>query len=114
MFQAFVFLREFVLGNNKSGLVTMSRSGAVSVIGGEKEPLEGVIPGGDKIYYGNGATQSTYIFPAATRAAWKTFIAGQHPEPSPTALLSFNSAQPFQCPSWFIALLLATTLWRHI
>jgi carboxypeptidase D len=85
-FQAFVFLREFVLGNNETGLVKKSKSGVVTVVGGEKKSLEGVIPGGDKIYYGNGATQSTYIFPAATRAAWKTFIAGQHPEVSPTAL----------------------------
>ncbi|KIM44598.1 hypothetical protein M413DRAFT_8957 [Hebeloma cylindrosporum] len=112
---AFVFLREFILGNNKTGLVTKGKSGVVSVVGGEKKSLEGVIPGGDKIYYGNAATQSTYIFPSATRAAWKTFIAGQHPEARPTALLSVNGAQPSQYRSWIIALLFAVAaIWQQI
>ncbi|KAF8202232.1 Alpha/Beta hydrolase protein [Pholiota molesta] len=80
---AFTFMREFVLGNNPTGSLVTSRTGAVSVVGGENQSLSGIIPGPDPIYYGNGgggATQSTYLFPAATRSAWKTFIA--HAEPT--------------------------------
>jgi carboxypeptidase D len=76
-------MREFVLGNNPTGSLVTSRTGAVSVVGGENQSLSGIIPGPDPVYYGNGgggATQSTYLFPAATRSAWKTFIA--HAEPT--------------------------------
>lgn len=80
--QAFTFLREFVLGTNPQGSVVKSKSGTVSVVGGEQKDLSGIIPGPDPIYYGNGGggkTQSTYLFPTATRAAWKTFIATAQP-----------------------------------
>jgi carboxypeptidase D len=73
--QAFVFLREFVLGNNQTGLVTNS-SGAISVIGGENSTLAGtVLPGQLGIYVGTGTTQSTFTYPSATIAAWNSFIA---------------------------------------
>ncbi|KAH9479549.1 Carboxypeptidase Y-like protein [Psilocybe cubensis] len=78
---AFTFLREFILGNNPTGLVK-SQGGSVTVVGGEVQSLAGVLQGGDNIYYGNGATQSTYVFPAATRAAWKTFIQGNQATPT--------------------------------
>ncbi|TFK39879.1 Alpha/Beta hydrolase protein [Crucibulum laeve] len=72
---AFTFVREFLFGKNKTGLVTTSRTGATNVVGGEDPKFMATnIPGGDKIYYGVGATQSTYLFPPATRTAWKTFI----------------------------------------
>ncbi|KAF9525355.1 Alpha/Beta hydrolase protein [Crepidotus variabilis] len=67
---AYEFFRDFVLGKNNLGTVTSPRPGITAVVGGEDPKLAGVIRGGDPIYYGNGATQSTYIFPAATRAAW--------------------------------------------
>ncbi|KAF9006055.1 Alpha/Beta hydrolase protein [Cyathus striatus] len=71
---AFNFLREFVLGHNTTGLVVTAGSG-VQVIGGEDETLANpILPGRDEIYYGSAATQSTYVFPSATRTAWKTFI----------------------------------------
>ena len=101
--QAFTFLREFVLGNNKAGLVTKGPNGAAVVIGGENPALEGIIQGGDEIYIGAGATQTTYIAPAATRAAWKAFIKeseatttrpGHHSESQPTKL-----AQPPSPPN---------------
>ncbi|KAF8967659.1 Alpha/Beta hydrolase protein [Flammula alnicola] len=113
---AFTFLREFVLGKNKAGLVTTSSSGAVSVVGGENQALSGIIPGPDPIYYGNGATQSTYIFPSATRAAWKTFIAGQQAQP--TALLETNSTN--DAPStlrysrFFVLLAAAVSFWLQL
>ncbi|KAG6866596.1 hypothetical protein C0991_002084 [Blastosporella zonata] len=83
---AFVFLREFVLGKNQTGLVVTAPSGKVAVIGGTNATLaENVLPGGDEIYYGPGAKVSTYVFPAATRAAWKSFIQTETAVPSPTA-----------------------------
>jgi len=72
--QAYTFLREFVLGNNSTGLVTNS-SGSIVVVGGENSTLaENILPGQAEIYYGSGTTQSTYTFPSATVAAWNSFI----------------------------------------
>ena len=69
--QALVFLREFVLGNNRNGTV----SGAV-VVGGEDKALAGeFLPGGNEIFFGSSATQGTSTIPAATQAAWSSFIA---------------------------------------
>lgn len=77
--KAFTFLREFVLGSNPKGLVTGSGS-TVSVVGGESSSLAAaVLPGGAGIYYGAGTTQSTYIYPTATVAAWNSFIATAAP-----------------------------------
>ena len=68
-------LREFILGSNQTGLVT-NTSGAVSVVGGESTSLAAeVLPGQSGILVGTGTTQSTYTFPAATIAAWESFIA---------------------------------------
>ena len=74
LFKAFTFLREFVFGNNKQGLVVGSGD-YVTVIGGENATLAGEnLPAADEIYYGSATTQSTYIAPSAARAAWKAFI----------------------------------------
>lgn len=67
-------MREFVFGNNETGLVT-NTSGTVSVIGGENSTLaEDILPGKPPIFYGSGTTMSTYTFPSATIAAWNAFI----------------------------------------
>ncbi|KAK0202661.1 Alpha/Beta hydrolase protein [Desarmillaria ectypa] len=67
---AFVLARDFIFGSNETGLVDGDR-----VVGGEDSTLAvDVLPGGDEIYYGAGATQSTYIYPSATRSAWEAFI----------------------------------------
>ena len=69
--QALVFLREFVLGSNRNGTV----SGTV-VVGGEDKALAGeFLPGGNEIFFGSSATQGTSTIPAATQAAWSSFIA---------------------------------------
>ncbi|KAI9066342.1 alpha/beta-hydrolase [Trametes sanguinea] len=69
--QALVFLREFVLGDNLNGTV----SGTV-VVGGEDSTLANdFLPGGNVIFYGSSATQGTSTIPAATQAAWSSFIA---------------------------------------
>ena len=80
--KAFVFLREFVLGNNKLGSVISPKPGITAVVGGEDPKLAGVLRGQDGIYYGKGATQSTYFFPQATRDAWKTFDSAYQPNPT--------------------------------
>ncbi|KAF7361130.1 Carboxypeptidase [Mycena sanguinolenta] len=73
---AFVFVREFVLGSNQTGLVNNDTG---SVVGGESAPLVGdVMPGGLAIFYGDGdfaTTTASTIAPSATLAAWSEFIA---------------------------------------
>ncbi|KAI0629365.1 alpha/beta-hydrolase [Trametes polyzona] len=73
--RGFILLREFILGNNQTGLVTNS-SGTVSVLGGESSALAvDALPGQLGIYVGSGTTQSTYTYPSATIAAWSSYIA---------------------------------------
>lgn len=68
--KAFVLARDFIFGSNETGLVDGDR-----VFGGEDSTLAiDILPGGDEIYYGAGTTQSTYVFPSATRSAWEAFI----------------------------------------
>ncbi|KAI0787985.1 alpha/beta-hydrolase [Fomes fomentarius] len=69
--QALVFLREFVLGSNLNGTV----SGTV-VVGRENATLANdFLPGGDEVFFGSSATLGTSTIPAATQAAWNSFIA---------------------------------------
>ncbi|KAI0675833.1 alpha/beta-hydrolase [Trametes maxima] len=69
-----VLVREFIFGNNQTGLVT-NTSGSVSVIGGESSSLAvDAIPGQLGIYVGSGTTQSTFTYPSATIAAWNSYI----------------------------------------
>ncbi|KAG6821213.1 hypothetical protein H0H93_004034 [Arthromyces matolae] len=80
---AYVFLREFVLGKNQTGLVTKNAAGKVVVVGGVNATLaQDVLPGGIEIYYGPGAKVSTYVFPSATRAAWQSFIQTETARPT--------------------------------
>ncbi|KAJ7186601.1 alpha/beta-hydrolase [Mycena filopes] len=73
---AFVFVREFVLGSNQTGLVNSTTG---SVVGGEDPTLAAdVMPGGLAIFYGDGDSATTSlstIAPSATIAAWNKFIA---------------------------------------
>ncbi|KAF9525356.1 Alpha/Beta hydrolase protein [Crepidotus variabilis] len=80
---AYEFFRDFVLGKGNIGTVTSPKPGITTVVGGEDPKLKGVIRGADPIYYGSGATQSTYVFPAATRAAWKKVNNAYQPTGSP-------------------------------
>jgi carboxypeptidase D len=74
--QALTLVREFIFGNNQTGLVTNTSSGSVAVIGGEETSLGGeFIPGQAGIYYGSSTTASTYFFPTATVEAWNEFVA---------------------------------------
>ncbi|KAG1831383.1 Alpha/Beta hydrolase protein [Suillus variegatus] len=72
----FVFIREFVFGNNQTGLVTNTSSGSATVIGGEVSSLANeIMTGQAAIYYGSATTESTYYFPTATVQAWNAYIA---------------------------------------
>ncbi|CAL1714161.1 unnamed protein product [Somion occarium] len=74
--QALTFLREYILGNNQTGLVERSGN-QVKVIGGEDSNfyVNNIIHGQDEIYVGSAVTQSTFTYPSATIAAWEEFIA---------------------------------------
>ncbi|OAX36451.1 alpha/beta-hydrolase [Rhizopogon vinicolor AM-OR11-026] len=70
----FVLVREFIFGNNQTGLVT-NTSGKVTVVGGEVSSLANeIMTGQAAIYYGSAMTESTYYFPAATVKAWNAYI----------------------------------------
>ncbi|KIM53428.1 hypothetical protein SCLCIDRAFT_1222826 [Scleroderma citrinum Foug A] len=74
------FIREFVFGNNQTGLVVNAELGGVTVIGGEDSSLGGeVMTGQAGIYYGSATTASTYFFPSATVAAWDAYVATASP-----------------------------------
>ena len=89
--QALVFLREFVLGSNLNGTV----SGTV-VVGGENSTLENdYLPGGNVVFFGSSATQGTSTIPAATQAAWNSFIATATATSSP---LGMNAASGRKVP----------------
>ncbi|GBE89633.1 alpha/beta-hydrolase [Sparassis crispa] len=79
---ALTVLREFILGNNSTGLVT-EINGVATVISGEVSSLaEAVLPGQLGIYTGSGSTQGTYTYPSATIAAWSSYILTATASPS--------------------------------
>ena len=79
--QALVFLREFVLGDNRNG--SLQADGRV--VGGENKALTGAYyPGGAEIFYGSAKTQGTWTWPSATLAAWDRFMATATATSSPT------------------------------
>ncbi|KAI0372590.1 alpha/beta-hydrolase [Pilatotrama ljubarskyi] len=96
---AYTLLREFILGNNRTGLVT-NVNGAVNVLGGEDVALEvDAIPATAAIYVGSVTTQSTYEYPAATIAAWESYIATATVVSAKAAVAAAASAQngaPYQ------------------
>ncbi|EJD07265.1 alpha/beta-hydrolase [Fomitiporia mediterranea MF3/22] len=74
---AFILLREFIIGNNSTGLVTNS-SGGVFVVGGEGASslvVGDILPGVSGILYGSGTATSVYVAPSATIASWEAFFA---------------------------------------
>jgi len=72
--KAWTFLREFILGNNKTGLVTDANTPA---LGGE-DPRYAVntLAEGPEIYQGSYTTTSTYYFPTETVARWDRYVQG--------------------------------------
>ncbi|KAK7685721.1 hypothetical protein QCA50_011066 [Cerrena zonata] len=90
--RALIFLRDFILGSTKTGLVQKAVDGAVDVIGGEEPALfiHNILEGQDGIFVGSSVTQSTINYPAATVAAWNAFIATATATPIttiPTAII---------------------------
>ncbi|OJT09784.1 Vitellogenic carboxypeptidase [Trametes pubescens] len=73
--RGFTLLREFILGNNQTGLVTLA-NGAVRVLGGEIAALAvDALRATDAVFVGSVTTQSTFLYPAATVDAWNNYIA---------------------------------------
>ncbi|KAI9568045.1 alpha beta-hydrolase [Boletus coccyginus] len=72
---ALTLVREFIFGNNQTGLVTNTSSGMVSVVGGEVSSAGEIMTGQAGIYYGQATTASTYFFPSATVEAWNAYLA---------------------------------------
>ncbi|KAI0629361.1 alpha/beta-hydrolase [Trametes polyzona] len=73
--RAYVLLRDFILGANQTGLVTLV-GGAAEVVGGELAALAvDAIRATDAIFVGSVTTQSTVTYPRATIDAWDSFIA---------------------------------------
>lgn len=71
----------------------MKYSDKTYVVGGTNATLaEDILPGGDEIFYGSGATQSTYVAPSATRAAWRSFIRTETASPTASATAAFDSS----------------------
>jgi carboxypeptidase D len=82
--QSLVFLREFILGSNTTGLVedTSGDGDEVVVVGGEDPVLaDDVLPGTNVIFYGSGTTASSLVIPSETFASWSRFIATVTAEP---------------------------------
>ncbi|KAJ7505935.1 alpha/beta-hydrolase [Mycena galericulata] len=95
---AFVFVREFVLGSNSTGLV--GKNG--TVVGGEVATLAvDVMPGGDVIYYGDGDSATTSlstVVPSATLASWEKFIATATATGNASALNKSEGSANFVAP----------------
>ncbi|KAJ8085151.1 hypothetical protein PM082_003935 [Marasmius tenuissimus] len=74
--KSFIFLREFIIGNNSTGLVT-DDGGTVTVVGGEDPTLSGPFMPADTaaIFYGRLKTESSSFAPSAAIAQWRSFIA---------------------------------------
>lgn len=73
--QALTLTREFIFGNNQTGLVTNTSSGTVTVVGGEVSSLGNeIMTGQAAIYYGQATTASSYVFPSATIEAWESYM----------------------------------------
>jgi len=68
---AYVFLREFILGNNTTGTVKGN-----TVVGGTQSKLGNLVQTArSAIFTGSGATQGSYVAPSKTIASWEKFIA---------------------------------------
>lgn len=114
--QAYVFLREFILGSNPNGTVITSPSApssAVSVVGGEFATLAGdYLPGGSAIFFGSFSTQGSTVWPTATVKQWDEFIQTAVPHPGVTLLpgeageTSLSGAKTHRTTSGWTVLLL--------
>ena len=73
--KARVSLREFMLGDNTTGLV-VNMSSSISVVGDENasELIGDILPGSPEIFYGPGTTLSSTSAPTATIDAWRSFL----------------------------------------
>lgn len=87
--------REFILGNNQTGLVTNT---SLTAVGGENPSLllgaNNILPGESSILFGSGTATSEFVAPSATIEAWQTFFASVvSSESAATASASTKSNQ---------------------
>ena len=70
--QAFILLREFILGSNDTGLVCADNT----TVGGVDPALVpgGILPGQSSILYGSGTATSEYLAPSEMIASWEAFF----------------------------------------
>ena len=69
---AYVFLREFVLGDNQTGYVESNVSSPVG--GGNATQLQGDILRGSAVYGGSYSPMTTYTYPSQTISAWNVYV----------------------------------------
>jgi carboxypeptidase D len=91
--QAYVLLREFILGKNQTGLVV---AGSNDPIGPDHSKLTvgavgDVLRADPVVYTGVGTTQGTLVFPSATVAAWDSFMATRWASKHHTSSVSASS-----------------------
>jgi len=70
--KAWTFLREFILGNNETGLVKNADTPAVG--GEDPQYAVNTLAEGPEVYRGSYTTTSTYHFPTATVARWDRYV----------------------------------------
>ena len=89
--------REFILGNNQTGLVT-STSGTTNVVGGEDPSLlvgeNNILPGESAILFGSGTATSVFVAPSATIASWEAFFASVQSAEAAAASGTNGAANP--------------------
>jgi carboxypeptidase D len=73
----------------------------VAAIGGEESKYNtSNIPAGPEIYLGSASTQSTYIAPSATIAAWESFYATVAPIQTGTELNNGSNGSKHVVGNW--------------
>jgi len=85
--QAYAFVKDFVLGNNQTGLLTTS-SGTTTVVGGvHTEYLKGILTGSSAVT-GAFTTAGIYTWPSESWAAWDSYLATRTAADVPVASAS--------------------------
>ena len=68
-------IREFIFGNNQTGLVTDVSARTVTVVGGEVSSLgDEIMTGQVVVYYGKAMAAPGYVYPSATIEAWDAYM----------------------------------------
>ncbi|KAL5531955.1 hypothetical protein ACEPAF_5518 [Sanghuangporus sanghuang] len=97
---AYVFIREFVLGNNQTGFVESNTSSPVG--GANSTELQGDILRGSAVYGGSYTSMTTYTYASQTVSAWNTFVSNMSLTDD-TGLVTNDATRVFYCrQSWIM------------